>query len=84
MNRDRFDQKNDEGFLTALLLALTENNKPYDDARSINVFKYDFIAEIFKIRVKNDEHRINDFENLLSNAMKRARSVILKKSLKKT
>lgn len=65
-------QDRDSMFLAALLLSLNENNQSNDF--KMDVIQYDFMAEMFKVRIKNDAHRFSTYRNCLIDAIDKAKA----------
>lgn len=70
-NKKNPEQEKDSRFLAALLLTLSGDNPT--DPFKIHVVKMDFMAEIFRVRTKNDEQRFAKFRDCLSRGMVQAK-----------
>lgn len=70
-NRTKPEKENDTTFLAALVLMLEDKSQ---EAFMFSVYKYDFMAEIFRVRVKGDQDRFGGFRECLSVAVVKARA----------
>lgn len=70
-NKEKPEKEKDSRFLAALLLTLSGDNA--SDPFKIHVVKFDFMAEIFRVRVKSDTQRMASFRDCLSRGMAQAK-----------